>query len=68
MLERVSYQISDGSKTADVEIHLGWRRKGDGQLFPVSIERLENKEPVLTITITSAIAGPRLADRIFTPN
>jgi len=65
LFERVCYQISDESKTTDVEIHLGWLRKGDGQPLPVSIERLENKQSVLTLSIASAIAGPRLADRIF---
>jgi len=65
LLERLCYQISDESKNTDVEIHLGWLRKGDGQPLPVSIERLENKQSVLTLAIASAIAGPRLADRIF---
>jgi hypothetical protein len=65
LLERVNYQVKGESTITDVEIRLGGWRKGDGLTFPGSIERLENNQSVFTLTINSAIAGPRLADGVF---
>jgi hypothetical protein len=65
LFERISYRVRHGGATADVEIRLGNWRKSDGQQIPGLIERLENKQSVLTLTIATATVGPRLADGIF---
>jgi hypothetical protein len=65
LLERIYYQVKDEGETTDVEIRLGSWRKGSGAAFPGTIERLENKQTVFSLTITSAAVGPHSADGAF---
>jgi hypothetical protein len=65
LLERVYYQVKDNGATTDVEVRLDGWRKEYGPSFPGSIERLENKQPVFSLTIISVTAGPHLADGAF---
>jgi len=63
--ERVRYQAMRAGATMDVEvINASWQ-KVNGQHVPSLITRLENGEPVLTLTVTSVAIGPRLPDGVF---
>ncbi len=65
LLGRVTYELErNGSRTA-VEIRIsGWHKVQDQQV-PVRIIRLENGQPALTLTITSAALSPKLDDGAF---
>jgi len=65
LLEKVHYQISRNGALVDVETRIShWHRIQDQQV-PRRIARLENGQPVISLTITSATLGPRLSDGIF---
>jgi hypothetical protein len=65
LLEKVHYQISRNGALVDVETRISsWQRIQDQQV-PGRIARLENGQPVISLTITSAALGPRVNDGIF---
>ena len=65
LLEEVHYSISRDGVPIDVEIQIrDWSTLND-QRFPAYIARIENGQPVLTLTITSAVLGPQVDDAIF---
>jgi hypothetical protein len=65
LLERVRYKIKRGIEEVNVEVRMaGWRKVGEQQV-PGTIIREENGNQALTLTINTAIVGPRIADGIF---
>jgi hypothetical protein len=65
LLERVHYQLQRDGANVKVEIQITDWKSLNNQRVPTAITRLEDDKPVLTITITSAVIGPRMADGIF---
>jgi hypothetical protein len=65
LMEGVRYEIERNGSEVSVEIRIrGWQRVG-GQALPGRIIRLENNQPVLTLTISSIALSPRADDGIF---
>ncbi|HZS45953.1 MAG TPA: hypothetical protein VFC63_12690 [Blastocatellia bacterium] len=65
LLELVRYDLVRDSRTVGVEIHLNnWQEK-DGQRFPASIVRFENKQQVMALTINSINVGAKLDNGLF---
>jgi len=65
LLERVRYQSNHDSSRPNVEIQMGLWRRGDGQSVPWRVVRLENDQPVFTLTVVSATIGPWQSDGLF---
>jgi hypothetical protein len=65
LMEGVRYEVERNGSEVPVEIRIrGWQRVG-GQALPGRIVRLENNQPVLTLTINSIALSPRADDGIF---
>jgi hypothetical protein len=65
LLERVSYETERDAAPIRVAVQIaGWHQLGDQQV-PSSITRLENEQPVWSLTVGSALVGPRVPDGIF---
>jgi hypothetical protein len=65
LLEWAAYQSNRDSSGTKVAVQFGNWRRGDGQSVPGRIVRLENGQAVFTVTVTSAITGPRQNDGLF---
>jgi hypothetical protein len=63
LLERVRYE-EKGSKTK-VEVRFSNWQRVNGQLIAGKIDRLEDGEPFMSLTINTAAIGARTADGIF---
>lgn len=65
LLERVRYTEMRSGRSVEVEVQFDDWRSDQNQRVARRITRLENNAPVLTLTITSAVVGPQVQDRIF---
>lgn len=65
LLERVNYQISRNGETIEVETQFSDWQKTQEQQAAHRIVRLENGQPVISLTITSATIAPRVNDGLF---
>ena len=66
LLEFIRYQIATNGIVTDVEVRLGDWQKTQDQMVPRRLVRLENNQPVLTLTIVSVAVSPGAEDGIFT--
>jgi hypothetical protein len=65
LLERVTYQTSRNGETIEIETQFtDWRKVQDQQVAH-RIVRLENAQPVMSLTVTSTTIAPRLNDGLF---
>ena len=65
LLERVRYQVSRDGAAVEVETRISGWQQTLGQQVPSRIVRLENNQPVLTLTVNVASLSPKLQDGIF---
>ena len=66
MLTLVRYRLVNNGVETAVEVRFENSRRIGGQRFPMRIVRLEDGNPIITLTIASVSVGPRLDDGIFT--
>lgn len=65
LMERVRYWVDRAGVQTNIEVQMSdWRKVQDQQL-PGRIVRLENGDPVLTISINSVGIGARVTDAVF---
>ncbi len=65
LLERVRYQIARNGTPVEVETRISNWQQAQGQQAPRRIVRLENGQPVMSLTITALAIGPRVDDSSF---
>jgi len=65
LLERIKYQLNREGTTIPVEIQFSGWHQASGQQMPGTIIRLENGNPVVSLTIQHIGVGSRLADGSF---
>jgi hypothetical protein len=63
LVERVRYESADTRTKVEVQL-TGWQKVGD-QFVPGRITRLEDGATGLSLTVTAATVGPKLADGVF---
>jgi hypothetical protein len=65
LLEKVTYQISRGGQTVDIETRSSEWQKIQGQQVAHRIVRLENGQEVMSLMITTAAVSARVDDGLF---
>jgi hypothetical protein len=65
LLAKVRYQLLRDGATVDVETQISEWQKREGQQIARRILRLENNQPVLTLTINAVAIGRRIDDESF---
>jgi hypothetical protein len=65
LLDRVTYEISRNGETIAVETRFGDWQKVQDQQVAHRIVRLENDQPVVSLTVTAATVAARLNDGLF---
>ena len=65
LLERVRYRVVRNGAPVEVETRLSNWQQAEGQQAPRRIVRLENNQPVMTLTITTLAISPRVDDGSF---
>jgi hypothetical protein len=65
LLEKIRYTLKKGNMETVVEVDLESWQPIEGQMFPFSIVRKENEQPVVSLAIEAVDLGPAKNDGIF---